>query len=68
MEGNHLATQTRKKLPVKEAPLVIRDDGSGYCSDCQYTWCSLKGTILYCSLKYRGEFSFTCENGKCETY
>ncbi|RLI69088.1 hypothetical protein DRO91_04630 [Candidatus Heimdallarchaeota archaeon] len=49
-----MASEAKKKLEAKSLSTSNRPLVKHFCSDCMYTWCSLRGKIVYCTQKYRG--------------
>ncbi|MFW9922841.1 MAG: hypothetical protein ACFFDW_06075 [Candidatus Thorarchaeota archaeon] len=58
-----MVIDTKEKALTKRIELL--DDDSGYCSDCDYSWCSLKNKIVYCSMKFKGVRGFICNDDVC---
>lgn len=61
-----LATDSKKKSKDEEVLLLLDDSSIGFCSGCNYSWCSLKNQVVYCSFKYKGISGLHCENGYCK--
>ncbi|MEA2070644.1 MAG: hypothetical protein U9O98_05070 [Asgard group archaeon] len=38
--------------------IALQKQEQSYCTDCSYYWCSLRGKVSYCSMKYRGPTGF----------
>lgn len=61
-----MASEAKKKLEEKPLSISNRPLLDHFCSDCMYTWCSLRGKIVYCTQKYRGmqALSLSCQKNE----
>ncbi|MHA1212241.1 MAG: hypothetical protein ACTSSH_07250 [Candidatus Heimdallarchaeota archaeon] len=61
-----MATESKKKSRLEEDLVSIAEASTVFCSNCLFTWCSLRKQVIYCSLKYKGALGFVCVTGKCK--